>query len=377
MTSSPEETLLLDQAGAWRRRHAPVSAYRRLRAAAPERGYDAALFRQMADMGWAGVTVPEPFGGAGLGHHTLGLLHEELGRSLTASPLLMSGVGGAGALMLAGDPAQQQAWLPKLAAGKLVATVALDEGPRHTPEQVAACAAPAAGGRVLNGCKAPVLDGMAADLLVVSARAGIAAGGAEDRVLLLVAADAPGVVREPLDLAGGGGAAQIRFSDVRLPAEAVLAEGAAAVAAVDDLLDRLRAVVAAEMIGAAQAAFELTLEHLKIREQFGQPIGGFQALQHRAVRMYGELELARSCVLAALSAIDAAAAERAELCSLAKAQAGEALFLVTNEAIQMHGGIGMTEEHDVGLYLKRARLQEAAFGNRAFHRDRYARLRGF
>jgi alkylation response protein AidB-like acyl-CoA dehydrogenase len=372
-----EQSMLRDQARAWRLDKAPVAAFRQMRDAAAPLGYDPALWREMAAMGWAGVIVPEAYGGSDFGLLGLGLILEEMGRSLVASPLLASGLAAASALALGGSQAQKQALLPRIAAGELVATLAVDEGARHAPEQVATRAAKAGGGYVLSGTKTFVLEGMAAELLIVSARTAGEPGDASGASLFLVPAGAAGVGRCPLRTADSRGVATVTLDRVELGEDAVLGEAGAGRQVLEAALDRARAGLAAEMLGTAQQAFEITVDYLKTRVQFGQLIGGFQALQHRAAKMYSDLELSRSCVEAALAALDAGAADAQELCSLAKAHVGETLYLVSNELIQMHGGIGMTDAHDAGLYLKRARAAEAAFGGRAFHRERFARLRGY
>jgi alkylation response protein AidB-like acyl-CoA dehydrogenase len=315
-------------------------------------------------MGWAGVIIPEEYGGSNFGYLSLGLILEETGRTLTASPLLASALGAASALILGGSDAQKQEWLPKIAEGSAVATLAVDEGPHHKPEQVATTVS---GGK-LSGKKVFVLEGMAAHVFVVSARAGDAVE------LYLVKAEAPGVSRQKLSLADSRGAANVTFENVAVSDADKLSGGAALL---EKTLDRARAGVAAEMLGAANQAFEVTLDYLKTRVQFGQVIGSFQALQHRAAKMFTELELSRSAVEAALTAIDNDAPDVPELVSLAKAKMGDTFHLVSNEMVQMHGGIGMTDAHDAGFYLKRARACEAAFGNQAYHRDRYARLQGY
>jgi alkylation response protein AidB-like acyl-CoA dehydrogenase len=318
----------------------------------------------MAEMGWAGVIIPKEFGGSNFGYLSLGLVLEELGRTLTASPLIASSLTAASALILGGSDSQKSEWLPKLADGSAVGTLAVDEGPRHQPDKVAA---KVEGGK-LSGNKTFVLEGMAADVFVVSAQS----GGAIE--LYLVKADAAGVTREKLSLADSRGAANVTFDGVAVSDADKLNGGAALL---EKVLDRVRAGLAAEMLGAANQAFDVTLDYLKTRVQFGQVIGSFQALQHRAAKMFTELELARSAVEAALAAIDADSPDVPELVSLSKAKMGDTFHLVSNEMVQMHGGIGMTDAHDAGFYLKRARAAEAAFGNQAFHRDRYARIQGY
>ena len=359
-----EQSMLRDAARSWVQEKSPVTAFRRMRDSGVELGYDAAAWNEMAEMGWAGVIIPEEYGGSAFGYLSMGLILEETGRTLTASPLLATALSAASAIILGGSDAQKSEWLPKIADGSVVATLAVDEGPHHAPDKVSATVS---GGK-LNGRKTFVLEGPAADLLIVSAKSG-------DKVeLYLVPANAAGVTKQRLQLADSRGAANIEFKDVAVGDDQKLNGGAELL---EKVLDRARAGVAAEMLGAALQAFETTLDYLKTRVQFGQVIGSFQALQHRAAKMFTDLELSRSAVEAALTAIDNDSPDVPELVSLAKAKMGDTFHLVSNEMVQMHGGIGMTDAHDAGFYLKRARALEAAFGNQAFHRDRYARINGY
>jgi len=360
-----EQSMLKDAAKSWVQERSPVTAFRKMRDSGADLGYDAAAWNEMAEMGWAGVIIPEEYGGSSFGYLSMGLILEETGRTLTASPLLASALAAASALVLGGSEAQKAEWLPNIAEGKVVATLAVDEGPHHAPEKVAT---KFDGGKI-TGKKTFVLEGMAANLLIVSAKAGDQIG------LYLVRADDAGVKRQRLQLADSRGAANIEFAGAAAePLDGGSAKGAELL---EKVLDRARAGVAAEMLGSAVQAFETTLDYLKVRVQFGQVIGSFQALQHRAAKMFTDLELARSAVEAALAAIDADSPEVPELVSLAKAKMGDTFHLVSNEMVQMHGGIGMTDAHDAGFYLKRARAAEAAFGNQAYHRDRYARIQGY
>ena len=358
---SEEQSMLRDAAKSWVQEKSPVTAFRKMRDSGAELGYDVAAWNEMAEMGWAGVIIPEEYGGSNFGYLSLGLILEELGRTLTASPLLSSGLAAASALILGGSDAQKSEWLPKIAEGTAVGALAIDEGPHHNPDKVAT---EFKGGKI-TGKKTFVLEGMAAGIIIVSAK------GPDDVGLYLVKADDAGVKRHKLSLADSRGAANIDFNGA---AAEPLSGGAALV---DKVLDRARAGVAAEMLGSAVQAFETTLDYLKVRVQFGQVIGSFQALQHRAAKMFTDLELSRSAVEAALAAIDADSPDVPELVSLAKAKMGDTFHLVSNEMVQMHGGIGMTDAHDAGFYLKRARAAEAAFGNQAFHRDRYAKIQGY
>jgi alkylation response protein AidB-like acyl-CoA dehydrogenase len=372
-----EQSLLKDAARTWTQEKSPVSAFRKMRDSGAPLGYDPAAFAEMAQMGWSGVIIPEEYGGSDFGYLSLGLILEETGRTLTASPILASALAAASAIILGGSDAQKQAWLPKIAAGETVATLAVDEGPHHAPGRVALAAKKSGGGWTLDGAKTFVLEGMAAGLYVVSARTSGGTDDADGVSLFLVPADAKGVTRHALKLADSRGAANVTFSGVEVGAEALLGEEGKGYPLLEKTLDRARAGLAAEMLGSASQAFETTLDYLKTRVQFGQVIGSFQALQHRAAKMFTDLELSRSCVEAALAAIDNDSPDVPELVSLAKAKMGDTLHLVSNEMVQMHGGIGMTDAHDAGLYLKRARAQETTFGGQAYHRDRYARLQGF
>ncbi|MCA3711115.1 MAG: acyl-CoA dehydrogenase family protein [Phenylobacterium sp.] len=372
-----EQSMLRDAAKSWTQEKSPVTAFRKMRDSGVEIGYDVNAWNEMAEMGWAGVIIPEEYGGSAFGYLSIGLILEELGRTLTASPLIASGVGAASALVLGGSDAQKSEWLPKIADGSVVGALAVDEGPHHAPEKVALAATKSGAGYSLSGTKTFVIEGLAANLLVVSARTSGKPGDKDGITLFLVPADAKGVSRKRLALADSRGAANITFDKVEVGADAMLGAADKGWDVLEKTLDRVRAALAAEMLGAANQAFETTLDYLKVRVQFGQVIGSFQALQHRAAKMFTDLELARSAVEAALQAIDADSPDVPELVSLSKAKMGDVFHLVSNEMVQMHGGIGMTDAHDAGFYLKRARAAEAAFGSQSYHRDRYARINGY
>ena len=372
-----EQSMLRDAARTWTQEKSPVSAFRKMRDSGTANGYDAAAFNEMAEMGWTGVIIPEEFGGSDFGYLSLGLVLEETGRTLTASPLLSTALAAASALILAGNEAQKSKYLPQIAEGALVGTLAIDEGPHHAPEKVALTATKTGGGYTLSGKKSFVLEGGAAGLYVVSARTSGEANSKDGISLFLVDATASGVTKQALKLADSRGAANVSFENVQVGADALLGEEGKGYELLEKVLDRARAGLSAEMLGSAVQAFETTLDYLKVRRQFDQVIGSFQALQHRAAKMFTDLELARSCVEAALTAIDNNSPDVPELVSLAKAKMGDTFHLISNEMVQMHGGIGMTDAHDAGFYLKRARAAEAAYGNQAYHRDRYARIQGY
>lgn len=369
-----EQNMLRDAARGWATSNSPVGAFRKIRDDGVEAGFDAGAWKEMTELGWASVLVPEDFGGVDMGYLSLGVVLEELGKTLTASPLMASAMAGASAIILGGSNEHKAQLLTGIATGETIATLAIDEGPRHDPAKVAVTATAGAGGFVLSGTKAMVVEGMAADILIVSARVSGAEGDAAGIELFVVPTNSEGVSRSRLSLIDSRGAANISFNNVALPASSKLDGG---YDLLEKVLDRARAGVCAEMLGAATQAFETTVDYLKTRVQFDHVIGSFQALQHRAANMLTELELSRSAVEAALIGIDAGAENVPELVSIAKSKIGDTLHLITNEMIQMHGGIGMTDEHDAGLYIKRARTTAALYGNQAYHRERYARLMGY
>lgn len=366
-----EQTMLRDAARSWAQESSPVTVFRKLRDANVPGGFKRETWKEMADMGWTGIVIPEAYGGVGMGYQTLGLVLEETGRTLTASALISTALCTASALVIGGTEQQKQTWLTKIASGDAIGALAIDEGPHHDPHRVEFEATRDGEGWKLNGTKRFVIDGGLADFFIVSAKT---SGGI---TLFLVTGHASGITRQPLSMADSRGMADVTFDNVKVTAADVVGQVDQGLKVLDPTLDRARAGLSAEMLGAATQAFEVTLEYLKTRTQFGKLIGTFQALQHRAGKMFVDLELGRSCVEAALKAIDDNADNASTLVSLAKARLSDTIHLVTNEMVQMHGGIGMTDAHDAGLYIKRARVAEATFGSAGFHRDLYARAMGF
>ena len=372
-----EQTMIREQASAWVREQAPVKAFRKMRDSGMPARFEPSTWAAMVELGWTGIIVPEQYGGSGLGYLSFGIVLEQTGRQLTASPLFASALVGATALMLGGNDEQKQAYLPKIVDGSAIFTLAVDESTRHAPSRTALQATRHGAGYRLSGRKTFVLEGGAATHLIVAARTSGSAGDTNGITLFVVPAQVSGITRTELSMVDSRGYADIAFDAVDLASDAVLGQADAGFALLEATLDRARAGLGAEMLGTAARAFDMTVDYLQTRVQFGQVIGAFQALGHRAAALFTQLELNRSCVEAALQAIDADAADIAELCSLSKARTGAFLHQASNELIQIHGGIGMTDEFDAGFYLKRARTLEATFGNQAFHRDRYATLNGF
>ena len=376
LTLDEDQSLIQDTAREFCTTRAPVAQLRALRDRQDPLGWDADTWRAMVELGWAGIAVPEAHGGTGFGWQALGAILTETGRQLTASPLLATVVVGTAAL-LRGSGTQQASHLPAIAAGERTFALALEEGPHHAPFAVATTARRDGDAFVVDGRKTFVLDGHVADVLLVVARTSGAPGDRDGLTLLLVPGDAAGVTRVRTHLADSRNAANLTLEGVRVPADAVLGTVDDGAAVLEPVLDHARIALAAEMLGTAEEAFARTVSYLQERRQFGVVIGSFQGLKHRAADLHAELQLARSVVLDALSALDEGRDDVAQLASLAKAKVGEVLHAVSNEAIQMHGGIGMTDEFDIGFYLKRARVAEAAFGAVRFHRDRYAALSGY
>ncbi|GGF82554.1 acyl-CoA dehydrogenase family protein [Alteromonas lipolytica] len=358
-----EQIMLRDSAYDWAQECSPVNAFRKLRDSQTGLGYDPEAWHHIAEMGWPGIVVPESQGGLEFGHRSLGLVLEALARTLTASPLL-SCAAVANAIVLGDNQSMSEEWLPKLALGEAIGALACDETARHNPERVS-CEIKDG---YLSGKKLFVHEGNAADVLIVTAKLN---GNIE---LFAIPTTTKGIKRTPLDMSDSRDTAHIEFDSVAIDPTWQLKGGKLLLTTV---LNRARIYAAAEMQGLARQAFETTVEYLKVRSQYGQLIGAFQALQHRAAKMFTELELTQSCVDAALDAIDEGDENISEMASVAQMMACETTNLVTNEMIQMHGGVGMTDEHDAGFYLKRARVLEAWLGNAAFHRERFAVLNAF
>ncbi len=372
-----EQRLLKDTAKDFLNKTMPVEALRTLRDSKDAVGYNAEHWQQMVELGWASMIIPEAYDGLDFSFLGLGAVLEECGRTLAASPLFASVVLGASALILGANDTQKSAFLPKIASGELRLGLALEEGAHHNPEATALTASETDLGFVLNGRKTFVLDGHTADQLIVVARSEPTSVGRDGLSLFIVDANTSGVERTRHHMLDSRNAASIQFNNVTVNRDALLGELNQGWSLLDNILDRGRICLSAEMLGGALECFDRTIAYLKERDQFGVKIGTFQALQHRAAVMFTELELAKSVVIDALSAIDENRGDLAQLASLAKARLNDVFELITNEAVQMHGGIGVTDELDIGLFLKRSRVANQIFGNSSFHRDRYASLCGY
>ena len=377
---SEDQQLLRDSARHFCQDNAPISVVRRLRDEKSELGYDEAIWRQMIELGWPGMAIAEKYGGFEFGYTGLGLVLEETGRTLASSPLIASVLLGASLLSEAGNEEQKSKLLPQIVAGKLRLAVGVDEGPHHAPSRVACSAVKEGTEYILTGTKSFVLDGQTADKLLVSARTSGEPYSEEGISLFILDANAQGLQIQRATMVDSRNSANLVLDQVRVSEDSLLGVEGAGFTALDTALDIARIGVASEMLGSVQEVFQRIVEYLKQREQFGVQIGAFQALQHRAAQMYSEIELCRSAVLGALRCLDdpsATAKDRAIMASLAKAKLSEVSETVSNEGIQMHGGIGMTDEFDIGFFLKRARVAQQFLGDASFHRDRYATLHNF
>jgi len=372
-----EQQMLRDAAQGFLSEKAPISQLRKLRDERDETGFSRDLWQGMVEMGFAGTLVDEDFGGSAFGNVGMGQVFEHAGRNLSASPLLSTGVLGVSVLQLAGSKAQKQELLPAIADGRLLTALAIDEKPRHAPSRVATTARRQGDGFVIDGQKSFVIDGHVADKLIVSARTSGEQSDREGISLFLVDRDTAGVSVERTIMVDSRNAAIVRFDQAQVNAEALLGELDQGFTTLEKVLDIANAQLAAELLGISLQAFEITGKYLQERKQFGVTLGSLQALQHRCAHLFSELELVKSVVLKALVALDEQDPEASVLVSLAKAKASEVAELATNEAVQLHGGMGMTDEFDVGLYMKRARPVQALFGDYRFHADRFASLRGY
>ncbi|NRB41919.1 MAG: acyl-CoA dehydrogenase family protein [Pseudomonadales bacterium] len=372
-----EQRMLKDSATEFLKEHAPVEALRKLRDDKDATGFSADLWQQIVELGWTAIAIPESYGGLEFGFQGLGVIFQEMGQTLTASPLFSSIVLGASTLELLGSEAQKEALLPAVAAGDTTYALAIDEGNRHAPYHIACSATETAEGFVLNGQKTFVLDGHTADQLLIVARTSGDQGDKKGISVFIVDKASSGLSINRTIMMDSRNAATLELKDVKVSKDALLGNADQAFPNLDKVLDRGRAILAAEMLGGCLEMFQRTMEYLKEREQFGVKIGTFQALKHRASIMFVEIELAKSIVLKALTAIDNNADNADQLASIAKAKLNDTFQLVTNEATQMHGGIGVTDELDVGLFLKRARVSIHTLGDSTFQRDHFANLNGY
>lgn len=371
-----EQQLLKESADGFFAEKAPVSQLRTLRDNEDETGFSKELWSEMAEMGFAGLLVDEDNGGTDFGLVGAGIVAEAMAKTLTASPFLASAIMGASVIKAVASDEQKQAWLPQIAAGEKIVTLAIDETAHHNPEKTTLKATAGDGGYALSGMKTFVCDGHVADTILVLARTSGEAGDRKGLSLFAVDRGAAGLIVDRTIMADSRNWAKITFEGVKLDGSALVGTEGAALDAIEPALDNARIIIAAELLGISQQCLDQTVGYLQERKQFGVVIGTFQGLQHRAAHLFSEIEVTRSSILKAMQVADAGGDVR-WFASLAKAKAAKTAELATNEAIQMHGGIGMTDEFDIGFYIKRARILQALLGDYNYHADRFAACSGY
>ncbi|MGB5627183.1 MAG: acyl-CoA dehydrogenase [Woeseiaceae bacterium] len=370
-----EQQMLRESAKTFIQESSPVSALRQLRDNGDE--WSPELWAGMAEMGWTGITTPESYDGLEFGYVGAGLIVEECGRTLASSPLVSTSVVCASLIEALGNDAQKQAMLPAIASGELVLALALSESANFDPAATALSADSNGDGYVLSGNKVHVLDGGIANRFVVVARTAGEPGEVDGLSLFVVDSDTKGLSINTVLNADSHRTADLQFDAVQVSADASLGNAGEAWEQLQRALDIGAIFSAAELLGLAQEAFESTLGYLKERKQFGVPVGSFQALQHRAAQLFCELELCKSVVLKGLQAIDEDSSDRSRLASMAKAKVGKTAKLAVNEAVQMYGGIGMTDDFDIGFFMKRAAAARQEYGDEYYHAHRFARLSNY
>lgn len=337
-------------------------------------GFGHDLWKQFAELGLTGICIPESHGGLGLGATEAALVLEEIGRNLTPSPFLTTAVVAARALE---GTAHADRWFPGILSGDAVLALAIDEGPRHAPETTALEAKRQGNGFVLNGPKQFVVQGGSADMVITAARTAGSPGERQGITLFAVPKNAAGLEIESTTLVDSSKAARLTFTDVQLDADAVIGEVDGGWQPLSRALAAGSAGASAELVGIAAGASTMTLDYLRQRKQFGKLIGEFQALQHRAAHLYSEIEIARAATFKAAQLLDARDDEAELYASVAKAKAADVASLAVREGVQMHGGIGMTDEHDIGLFMKREAVLSELFGDVYYHREQVAVLSGY
>jgi alkylation response protein AidB-like acyl-CoA dehydrogenase len=371
-----DQAMLKDSAKPFLAEHASVKHLRALRDSNDSTGFSRDLWAQFAEMGFTGVLVPENHGGMGMGHVEAGIILEEIGRNLTPSPFLTTAVAAVEALKASGAHLRDE-WLPKIVSGDAIIGLAIDESAKHRPAATALVAARSGNGFTLSGKKQFVVHGHVADMLIVSARTAGAAGEEDGITMFAVARDAAGLTANAERLADSSFAARVTLDNVHVDSDAVIGEVDAGWSILAKLLNAGRVGAAAEMTGVGGAAMDITFDYLKTRKQFGQMIGEFQALQHRAAHLYSEMEVTRSIVYKAQQLLDDGDPRAEMFVAVAKAKAGNSCNLAVREGVQMHGGMGMTDAFDIGLYMKRDRGLNEFFGDARFHADRVAQMNGY
>ena len=371
-----EQIFLKDSAKKFAAEKTPTKHFREIRDSEISNCYDEKVWSEMVSLGWTGILVPEEYGGSNFGVAGISSILEELGRTLTPSPLFSTAVVGVSLIKHANEEIKKEI-LSKVVKTGLKLSFAIEESNRHAPLNISCQAEKTGEDYIIKGDKFFVLDGGFADKFIVATRTSKNPGDKTGISLFIVDSDSKGLEVTPTKMVDSRNAANIKFNEVKVHSSRMIGDEGQGFEIIESVLDISRAAISAEMLGGALEAYEITIDYLKEREQFGSKIGSFQALQHRAAIMFSELELCKSCVVESITSFDEGGNDSERLASLAKAKVGEVFHLISNESVQMHGGVGVTDEYDIGLYLKRARVAEQIFGNSDYHKNRYAELTGY
>ena len=371
-----EQVFLKDSAKKFASEKTPTTHFREVRDSEIDNCYDDKIWQEMVSLGWTGILVPEEFGGSNFGVAGISSILEELGRTLTPSPLFSTAVVGVSLMKHASGDAKKDI-LTKVVQDGLRLCFAIEESNHHDPVKISCEAKKDGSNFIISGEKSFVIDGGFADKVIVACRTSGEEGAKDGLSLFVLDSDSKGLTITPTKMVDSRNAANMKFENLKVSSDMLIGKEDDAYEIIESVLDISRAAISAEMLGSALQAYEITLDYLKEREQFGSKIGSFQALQHRAAIMFSELELCKSCVIESITSFDEGGNDSERLASLSKAKVGEVFHLISNESVQMHGGIGVTDEYDIGLYLKRARVAEQIFGDSNFHKNRYAELTGY
>jgi alkylation response protein AidB-like acyl-CoA dehydrogenase len=375
LTPSDEQRLLRESAD--RFVSDTCTADHRRKAAAEPNGFSAETWKQFAELGWLALPIAEEHGGLGGGAIEIGILMEAFGRGLVSEPYLSTVVIGAGLIAACGSEAQKQALLPKVAEGSLYLALAhAERASRFDLAKVETTASKTPNGWRLSGHKIAVLDGQAANQIIVSARLINANGSSGKICLFLVPAATHGTASRDYPRLGGGRACSLDLRDVQLPVDALLGDGGDALPAIEAAVDRAMAALGSEAVGIMQTLLDTTLEYTKIRKQFGRPLSANQVIRHRLADMAMQCDEARSMALRAALMADAEPLARGRAASGAKAKIGRCARFVAEQSVQLHGAMGVTEELDIGLYFKRLLAFDTLFGGSDHHYRRHAALGG-
>ena len=371
-----DQTMLQNSVADFMKGEGSIAHFREFRDKNCKDGFSHALWKQFSEMGFTGILVSEEEGGLGLGHVEAGVVLEEIGRNLTLSPFLITAVASVEALN-AGGKALREKYFPDILSGDSVLALAIDESAKHRPDQIAMAATREGNGFKLDGKKQFVVQGGSADTLIVAARTSGSVGDDKGLTLFAVDTNAGGLSRDSVRLVDSSMAAHIEFDGVVVDADAVIGEVDDGRAVLQRMLNVGRTGAAAETLGVGSGAMDITLDYIKGRKQFDTIIGSFQALQHRAAHLYSEIEIARATVLKAQQMLDEETSKAEMMISVAKAKAGKATALSVKEGVQMHGGVGMTDEYDIGLYMKRDRALAEFLGDVNYHTNLVAEMHGY